>query len=137
MLAEGIWDTISRFNLKRCLLPLLPRNFPMSEDKKSQIRNSIAEFLIFTGQAGEDSIEVRIAEETVWLTQKLMGVLFDVTTPTINEHLANLYDQKEISQAATIRNFRIVQKEGSREVSRNVEFYNLEAIAARIGFIGL
>jgi hypothetical protein len=86
----------------------------MSKEKKLQIRNSTAEFLIFTRQAGEDGIEVRVVEETVWLTQKLLAVLFEVTVPAINEHLANLYTQKEISEPATIRNFRTVQKEGSR-----------------------
>ena len=105
----------------------------MSEEKKANIRNSTAEFLIFTGQARENSIEVRIAEESVWLTQKLMGVLFEVSVPTINEHLNNLFSQNEISKSATIRNFRIVQKEGAREVARNIEFYNLEAIIA-VGF---
>jgi hypothetical protein len=105
----------------------------MSNSKKATIRNSTAEFLIFSGQKGKSSIEVRIADETVWLTQKLMGVLFEVTVPTINEHLGNLYNQKEISKKATIRNFRIVQKEGFREVARNVEFYNLDAIIA-VGF---
>lgn len=105
----------------------------MSQEKKATIRNSTAEFLIFTGQAEKDHIEVRIAEETVWLTQKLMGVLFEVSVPTINEHLSNLFSQNEISRVATIRNFRIVQKEGDREVARNIEFYNLEAIIA-VGF---
>jgi len=85
--------------------------------KKNTIRNSTAEFLVFSGQKGANSIEVQIAEETVWLTQKLMGVLFEVTVPTINEHLSNLYNQKEISKKTTIRNFRIVQKEGFREVA--------------------
>ena len=94
---------------------------------------STAEFLIFTGQSGKDSIEVRIAEESVWLTQKLMGTLFEVSLQTINEHLINLLKQKEISRQATIRNFRIVQKEGTREVTRNIEFYHLEAIIA-VGF---
>ena len=105
----------------------------MSKEKKLQIRNSTAEFLVFTRQAGEDGIEVRVAEETVWLTQKLMASLFEVTVPTINEHLATLYTQGEISRAATIRDFRTVQKEGGREVSRNLEFYNLDAIIA-VGF---
>ena len=104
----------------------------MSE-KKPQIRNSTAEFLIFTRQDGENGIEVRVEDGTVWLTQKLMATLFDVTVPTINEHLNNLFLQKEISVKATIRKFRIVQKEGDREVSRNVEFYNLDAIIA-VGF---
>lgn len=105
----------------------------MSEEKRATIRNSTVEFLIFTGQAKEDSIEVRIAEETVWLSQKLMGILFEVSLKTINEHLINLFEQKEILGKATIRNFRIVQKEGSREVARNIEFYNLDAIIA-VGF---
>src|SRR5690554_129966 len=98
----------------------------MSEEKKANIRNSAAEFLIFTGQSGENSIEVRIAEESVWLTQKLMGALFEVSVKTINEHLLNLFSQNELRTEATIRNFRIVQKEGAREVARNMEFYNLE-----------
>ena len=105
----------------------------MSKEKKLQIRNSTAEFLIFTRQAGEDGIEVRVEAETVWLTQKLMAAMFEVTVPTISEHLANLYAQGEISAPATLRNFRTVQKEGAREVARNVDFYNLDAIIA-VGF---
>ena len=105
----------------------------MKKPEKLQIRNSTAEFLIFTRQAGEDGIEVRVEDETVWLPQKLMAALFEVTVPTINEHLANLYSQEEISRAATIRNFRTVQKEGGREVARNVDFYNLDSIIA-VGF---
>ncbi len=105
----------------------------MIQEKKAAIRNSTAEFLIFTGQAGKDSIEVRVAEDTVWLTQKLMGILYEVTVPTINEHLNNLFRQNEISKTATIRNFRIVQNEGTRAVTRNVEFFSLEAIIA-VGF---
>ncbi len=105
----------------------------MSKEKKLQIRNSTAEFLVFTRQAGEDGIEVRVENETVWLTQKLMAALFDVTVPTISEHLANLFQQGEISEAATVRNFRTVQKEGARAVTRNVDFYNLDAIIA-VGF---
>src|SRR5665213_3584453 len=100
----------------------------MSEEKKANIRNSTAEFLIFTGQTSQNSIEVRVAEESVWLTQKLMGILFEVSVPTINEHLSNLFNNKEIRKESTIRNFRIVQQEGNREVARSIEFYNLEAI---------
>ncbi len=103
------------------------------KEKKLQIRNSTAEFLIFTKQAGESTIEVRVEDETVWLTQKLMAVLFEVSVPTINEHLANLYAQGEIAKDSTIRNFRTVQKEGNRDVARNVDFYNLDAIIA-VGF---
>ncbi|MBW2186330.1 MAG: virulence RhuM family protein [Deltaproteobacteria bacterium] len=105
----------------------------MSKEKKLQIRNSTAEFLIFTAQAGKKSIEVRVEEETVWLSQKQIAELFALTVPTINEHLANLYAHNEIDQVATIRKFRTVQKEGNREVSRNIDYYNLDAIIA-IGF---
>ena len=101
--------------------------------KKLQIRNSTAEFLIFTRQAGEDGIEVRVAEETVWLTQKLMAALFDVDVRTVNEHLGNIYQNGEQPREATIRNFRIVRLEGVREVARAVEHYNLDAIIA-VGF---
>ena len=100
----------------------------MSDRDNKLIRNSTAEFLIFTGQAGEQSIEARYEDETIWLTQKLMATLFDVTVPTINEHLKNIYESGEIEQEATLRKFRTVQKEGKRGVSRNRDFYNLDAI---------
>ncbi len=101
---------------------------PKSDDKKITIRNSTAEFLIFTSQAQEDGIEVRVQDENVWLTQKLIAKLFDVKIPTINQHLKNIFLSKELEQKATIRKFLIVQKEGGRGVSREVEHYNLEAI---------
>jgi hypothetical protein len=100
----------------------------MKKNKTPQIRNSTAEFLIFTSQAGEDGIEVRIEDENVWLTQKLIAKLFAVQIPTINEHLKKIYSAKELKKKSTIRNFLIVQKEGKREVSRKIEHYNLEAI---------
>jgi hypothetical protein len=92
------------------------------------IRNSTAEFLIFTGQAGEQSIEARYADETIWLSQKLMATLFDVGVNTVNYHLKEVYENGEIQPEATIRKFRIVQQEGSRQVTREVDFYNLDAI---------
>ena len=98
------------------------------KNNRKLIRNSTAEFLIFTGQSGEKSIEARYEEETIWLTQKLIAELFSVTIPTINEHLSNIYGKKELLEEATIRKFRIVQKEGIREVNRDVDFYNLDAI---------
>jgi hypothetical protein len=84
----------------------------MTKEKNLRIRNSTAEFLIFSKQAGENSIEVRIEDETVWLTQKLIGVLFEVDVRTINEHLGNIYQNGELHKEATIRKFRIVQTEG-------------------------
>ena len=103
----------------------------MKQDKdkgKQLIRNSTVEFLIFTGQNGGHNIEARYEDETIWLSQKLMAQLFDVDVRTVNEHLKNIYDQGELVHEATIRKFRIVQTEGNRDVSRNVEFYNPDAI---------
>lgn len=91
------------------------------------IRNSTAEFLVFTAKAG-DSIEVRYEDETIWLPQKQMAALFDVDVRTVSEHLQNIYTTNELQQDATIRKFRIVQTEGNREVSRAVDFYNLDAV---------
>jgi len=100
----------------------------MTDRDKKLIRNSTAEFLIFTGQAGEQSIEARYEDETIWLSQKLMATLFDVGVNTVNYHLKEVFESGEIQPEATIRKFRIVQTEGSREVTRGVDFYNLDAI---------
>lgn len=100
----------------------------MSNKKTKLIRNSTAEFLIFTGQAGEQSIEARYEDETVWLSQKLMAELFAVDVRTVSEHLKNIYDTAELQREATVRKFRTVQTEGGRQVTRNVDFYNLDAI---------
>lgn len=102
----------------------------MAKKKKDKqlIRNSTVEFLMFTAQAGENSIEARYEDETIWLSQKLMATLFEVDVRTINEHLKNIYAQGEQTEESTIREFRIVQTEGKREVNRTINFYNLEAI---------
>ncbi len=98
------------------------------EKKKIQIRNSTAEFLIFTNQSKTTSIEVKYEDETIWLSQKLMSELFDVEVNTINYHLKEIYKSGEIQQERTIRKFRIVQQEGKRQVNRDIDFYNLDAI---------
>lgn len=100
----------------------------MRENYTRLIRNSTSEFLIFTVQSGEQAIEARYHNESVWLSQNLMATLFAVDVRTINEHLKNIYAQGELVAEATIRNFRIVQTEGNREVARQVDFYNLDAI---------
>ena len=102
----------------------------MSKDKKLQIRNSTAEFLIFTRQAGEGGIEVRVAEETVWLTQKLMAALFEADVRTVNEHLGNIFASSELREDSVIRKFRITAADGK---NYNTLFYNLDAIIA-VGF---
>ncbi len=100
----------------------------MKKNNKLQIRNSTAEFLIFTNQSKTSSIEVRYEDETIWLSQKIMAELFDVEVNTINYHLKEIYKSGEIQEKRTIRKFRIVQIEGKREVNREVDFYNLDAI---------
>lgn len=91
------------------------------ENQKSQI-------IIYKDQNGRVKIDVRFDGGTVWLTQKMMSLLFQVSVPTINEHIKNIIKEGEIDDLATIRKFRIVQSEGQREVEREVEFYNLDFI---------
>ncbi|HWQ63425.1 MAG TPA: virulence RhuM family protein [Methanospirillum sp.] len=105
----------------------------MTNHVKKLIRNSTADFLIFTLESGEESIEVRYEDETVWLSQKMMERLFDVTQPTISEHLTSIYESRELTREATYRKFRLVQKEGNRDVSRNIDYYNLDAVIS-IGY---
>ncbi len=100
----------------------------MDDPTRKLIRNSTTEFLIFTANAGDASIEARYEDETIWLSQKLMAKLFAVDVRTVNEHLKNIYSQMELVPDATIRKFRIVQSEGDRQVTRDVDFYNLDAI---------
>ena len=90
-------------------------NCPLHNKRKQktfQIRNSNAEFLIFTRQAGEDGIEVRVADETVWLTQKLISVLFDKGRSTITEHLKNIFETGELDEESVCRDFRHTAGDG-------------------------
>ncbi len=102
----------------------------MSKDKPLRIRNSTAEFLIFTRQAGDEGIEVRVAEETVWLTQKLISVLFDKGRSTITEHLRNIFESGELDEKSVCRDFRHTAEDGK---DYTTQFYNLDAIIA-VGF---
>ena len=97
----------------------------MEEKKKLQIRNSTAEFLIFTNQNGKDGIEVRIENETIWLTQKLIATLFDVDVRTISEHFQNIFRSKELDEKSVIRKFRTTAADGK---NYSTQFYNLDAI---------
>ena len=99
------------------------------------IRSSAAEYLTYVASVGdrEDSIEMRYEDENIWLTQKMMAALYDVGLPTINEHIKKIYADSELEETSTIRNFRIVQTEGSRQVTRNTKHYNLQMIIA-VGF---
>lgn len=98
------------------------------KSKKLQIRNSTTDFLVFTKQSGENGIEVRVHDESVWLTQKAMAQLFDCSTDNIGLHLKNIFAAGELSEMSTTEDFSVVQKEGFRFVERPVKFYNLDAI---------
>ena len=90
-------------------------------ENKSQI-------IIYTTEKGETKLEVRLENETVWLTQKLMAKLFQTTIPNINMHLKNIFDEGELDPESTIKDFLIVRLEGNRDVNRSIDYYNLDAI---------
>lgn len=96
--------------------------------KKFEIRNSTAEFLIFQIEGKEDGVQVVYRDETVWCTQKAMAQLFDVGVPAISKHLNNIFAEGELRQASTVSKMEIVQVEGDREIKRQLDFYNLDAI---------
>src|SRR3989339_538832 len=87
-----------------------------------------SQIIIYITEKGETKLEVRLENETVWLTQKLMAELFQTTIPNINMHLKNIFDEGELDPNSTIKYFLIVRIEGNREVNRNIEYYNLDAI---------
>lgn len=108
----------------------------MSKKKvETSIHSSAAEYLTYVAAVGDNanSIEMRYEDENIWLTQKMIASLYNVSLPTINEHIKKIYEDGELDEKATIRKFRIVQAEGSRQVNREVIHYNLQMIIA-VGF---
>ena len=87
-----------------------------------------SQLIIYKTEDGRTKLDVRLEDETVWLTQKLMAELFQTTVPNINMHLKSIFDEGELEEKATIKDFLIVQKEGKREVKRKQKYYNLDAI---------
>jgi len=102
----------------------------MTENLPAPAPENSGEFILYQTEDGQTRIEVRLSHETIWLPQRLIADLFQVSLKTANEHLINIYNERELDPAATIRKFRIVQTEGNREVSRTVDHYNLDAILA-------
>lgn len=86
------------------------------------------QFLIYNTPQKNINVNVVMQDETIWLTQKTMATLFDVQAPAINKHLKNIFEEGELPKEATISKMEIVQNEGEREVKRNIEFYNLDAV---------
>lgn len=98
-------------------------------------KSSAAEYLTYIASKGADesSIEMRYEDENIWLTQKLMAGLYDVSVPAINQHIKRVYDDGELEESSTIKKYLIVQQEGNREVKREAIHYNLQMIIA-VGF---
>jgi len=99
----------------------------MRKKKEITIRSSAAEYLTFITATGDGGVEAIYADESVWLTQKMMGILYNVGTNTINYHLHKLYEDGEIDEASVIRKFRITANDGKEY---NTMHYNLKAIIA-------
>ena len=101
----------------------------------SIVRSSAAEYLTFVAATGggSDTVEMRYEDENLWLTQKMMATLYDVSVPAISQHLKRIYADNELEREATVKPYLMVQTEGEREVQRKVEHYSLQAIIA-VGF---
>lgn len=100
----------------------------MSEEPMPQ-----SEMILYQTEDGRTRIQCRFEEESMWLSQKLMAELFQIGVGTVNHHLKAIFAEGELAAGATIRRYRIVQTEGGREITREVEYYNLDAILA-VGF---
>ena len=116
----------------------------MSKSKRPQIskknevslaRSSAAEYLTFVAATGnaQSSVEMRYEDENLWLTQKMMATLYDVSVPAVSQHLKRIYADNELERGATVKQYLMVQTEGEREVQRKVDHYSLQAIIA-VGF---
>jgi len=108
---------------------------PKNPSEVSIVRSSAAEYLTFVAAGGQSdaSVEMRYEDENIWLSQKMMSALYDVSIPAINQHLKRIFSDNELEPEATIKKYLIVQTEGSRQVQRSVEHYSLQAIIA-VGF---
>jgi len=90
--------------------------------------NETGQIEIYQADDGQTQIQVRLESDTLWLTQRQMSGLFQVTIPTISEHVKHIYNEGELIREATIRKFRTVQNEGTRQVQRNLDHYNLDMV---------
>lgn len=95
--------------------------------KSELIRSSVAEYLTFITATGESQVEALYADENVWLTQKMMGILYDVESHTITYHLKKIFADKELTENSVTRNFRVTAQDGK---NYNTKHYNLSAIIA-------
>jgi hypothetical protein len=105
------------------------------KNEVSLVRSSAAEYLTFVAATGkvQSSVEMRYEDENLWLTQKMMATLYDVSVPAVSQHLKRIYADNELEREATVKQYLMVQTEGEREVQRKVDHYSLQAIIA-VGF---
>lgn len=92
------------------------------------LRDQTTEFLLYTAPNGAVKVEVLLADETIWLTQKRMAELFGVGVPAVSKHLDNIYESGELQREATVSVLETVQQEGTRQVTRKLEYFNLDAV---------
>jgi len=100
----------------------------MSQDKKIQPSDALSDFILYTAPSGDVRVEIYFQNETIWLTQQKIAELFEVERSVVTKHLGNIFNDGELDKTATSAKFAQVQKEGDREVKRNIEYYNLDAI---------
>lgn len=107
----------------------------MNRKEEKSIRSSAAEYLTYVASVGDESssVEMRYENENIWLTQKMMSVLYDVSKQTISQHIQRIFNDGELIPEATVKKYLTVQVEGNRQISRNLEHYNLQMIIA-VGF---
>lgn len=105
------------------------------KNEVSLVRSSAAEYLTFVAATGnaQSSVDMRYEDENLWLTQKMMATLYDVSVPAVSQHLKRIYADSELEREATVKQYLMVQTEGKREVERSVDHYSLQAIIA-VGF---
>ncbi len=97
-------------------------------DKNSPLSTVNSQLLIYQTDDGRVKLDVRLADETVWLTQQLIAKLFQTTVPNISMHIHNIFDEGELTPEATVKKFLTVRQEGRRKVQRNLDYYNLDMI---------
>ena len=110
------------FNLEKTML--LRYNLAMENDFQK------GEIVIYTSEDGSVSLDTKLENETIWLTQDMMTKLFETTKQNISLHINNIYKDEELDKTSTVKDFLTVRKEGNRTVSRNIEYYNLDMIIA-------
>lgn len=105
----------------------------MTKTDKDLIRASAAEYLTYVAASGQSSFEIRYEDQNIWLSQKMLAEIYGVDVRTINDHIQKIFKDGELTEVSTIRNFRIVQNEGQRQIARDVKHYNLQMTIA-VGF---